>query len=266
MTFVIFLFFVIEISIDAKITEFDFATLKFTNSKKIFSKSLFDIKRMNISMIIFHVLNRHVRKIDYQLNIIIVANIDKILNSKSKFDFKNRIWFEIIFENHKIFRYENVEKLSLHRIHDHIIRFIEDNKFDFDFLYDMFCDEFIVFKKYFIDNFKKDFIKSNQIDCDFFVLFVRKFENELRFCVDYRNFNVIIQKNRYSLSLFKEILMRLCAIKHFIVINIIVVFNRLRMIFEKEWKIVFRIRYDLFEYLVKFFWFLQRFRHLTKFY
>ena len=98
----------------------------------------------------------------------------------------------------------------------------------------MFRDEFIVLKKYLIDNFKKDFIKSNQIDCNFFVLFVRKFENELRFCVNYRNFNVIIQKNRYLLSLFKEIFMRLCAIKYFIVINIIVVFNRLRIIFEKK--------------------------------
>ena len=64
MTFVIFLFF-IEIFVDAKITKLDFAFLKFTNSKEIFSKSLFDIKRINIVIIIVHVLNRHVRKIDY---------------------------------------------------------------------------------------------------------------------------------------------------------------------------------------------------------
>ena len=98
----------------------------------------------------------------------------------------------------------------------------------------MFRDEFIVFKKYFIDNFKKNFIKNNQIDYNFSILFVRKFNNKLRFCVDYRNFNVIIQKNRYLLFLFKIFFMRLCAIKYFIVINIIVVFNRLKIIFEKK--------------------------------
>ena len=84
-----------------------------------------------------------------------------------------------------MFKYKNVENLFLHRIHDYFIRFIKNDKFDFDFLYDMFRDEFTIFKKYFIDNLKKNFIKSNQIDCNFFVLFVRKFNNKLRFCVDY---------------------------------------------------------------------------------
>ena len=57
-------------------------------------------------------------------------------------------------------------------------------------------------------------------------------------------------KNRYSISLIREILHRLIKVKVYIKFNIIVVYNALRMISEEEWKTVFRTRYDLYEYLV----------------
>ena len=52
------------------------------------------------------------------------------------------------------------------------------------------------------------------------MLFVKKINNLLRFCVDYKGFNEIIIKNNYLLSLFSKILKRFAYVKHFIKINI----------------------------------------------
>ena len=50
--------------------------------------------------------------------------------------------------------------------------------------------------------------------------------------------------------MIREILHRLIKVKIYIKFDIIVVYNVLQMTSEKEWKIVFRTRYDLYEYLV----------------
>jgi len=60
-------------------------------------------------------------------------------------------------------------------------------------------------------------------------------------------------KNQYSLPLIRETLDRLTKIKYYIKLDIIAVFNKLRMTYEDEWKIAFRTRYDLYEYNVLLF-------------
>ena len=52
------------------------------------------------------------------------------------------------------------------------------------------------------------------------MFFIKKTDNFLRLCVDYRNLNEITTKNNYSLSLFSETLKRFAYAKHFIKINI----------------------------------------------
>ena len=56
-------------------------------------------------------------------------------------------------------------------------------------------------KKYLDDNLIKEFIRLSKFSVVSFVLFARKLDDDLRLCVDYRALNVIIIKNRYSLSL-----------------------------------------------------------------
>ena len=58
----------------------------------------------------------------------------------------------------------------------------------------MFKNELLILQKYFKKNFNKEFIRFNFFEYSFFVLFVKKFEKNLRFCVDYRKLNVIIKK------------------------------------------------------------------------
>ena len=61
------------------------------------------------------------------------------------------------------------------------------------------------------------------------MLFVKKINNLLRLYVDYKEFNEIIIKNNYSLSLFLKILKRFVYIKHFIKINIRNAYYKIRV-------------------------------------
>jgi hypothetical protein len=109
------------------------------------------------------------------------------------------------------------------------------------------------FRRYLNENLIKEFIRINRSHVVSSVIFVKKSEEELCFYVNYRALNAITIKNRYSLLLIVEILHRLIKIKIFIKINIIVVFNMLCIREEDEKLTVFRIRFDLFEFLILFF-------------
>ena len=61
------------------------------------------------------------------------------------------------------------------------------------------------------------------------MFFIKKTNDSLRLCVDYRDLNEIIIKNNYSLSLFSEILKRFAHTKHFIKINIRNAYYKIRM-------------------------------------
>ena len=64
-------------------------------------------------------------------------------------------------------------------------------------------------KKYLNEHLKKEFIVFNYASFALFVLFIKKSNKELRFCVNYRKLNVIIKRNRYFISLINEILIRI---------------------------------------------------------
>ena len=117
----------------------------------------------------------------------------------------------------------------------------------------MFRNELLILQKYLKKNLSKKFIRFNFFEYSFSVLFVKKLEEDLRFCVDYREFNAIIKKNRYLMFLVQKTFDRICDFKYFIKIDIMTAFNHLRMNFESEKYTAFRIRFDLFEYLVMLF-------------
>ena len=89
-------------------------------------------------------------------------------------------------------------------------------------------------KKYFIENLFKRFITFNKILYFSSMLFAMKINENLRFCVDYRKFNIMTKRNQYSLLLIKKIIKKIIECKHFIKLNIIAVFNKLRMHFDNE--------------------------------
>ena len=146
-----------------------------------------------------------------------------------------------------MFFYKKADKFFSYRFNDYKIDIIFEKKLGFDFIYEMSQNEFKVFKKYLNNNLIKEFIYSNHSFVASFVFFIRKLNEDLYFYVNYRTLNAIIIKNRYLLPLIQETLWK---IEIFIIFDIIVVFNKLRMIKKKKWKTVFKTRYDLYEFFI----------------
>jgi hypothetical protein len=62
------------------------------------------------------------------------------------------------------------------------------------FLYNQTNKKLKALKDYLEDNLKKRFIKNNSIDFVSFVLFIKKPNKSLRFCIDFCKFNKITKK------------------------------------------------------------------------
>ena len=69
---------------------------------------------------------------------------------------------------------------------------------------------------------------------DVSILFVFKKNEKLRLCVNYRELNAIIIKNRHSLSFVIEILNRLCEAKRFIELNLMNAYHCIRIKRDNE--------------------------------
>ncbi len=64
-------------------------------------------------------------------------------------------------------------------------------------------------KKYLKENLKKKFIILSKAFCASLILFVKKKDDSLCFCVNYRNLNALIKRNRYLILLINEILVKI---------------------------------------------------------
>ncbi len=141
----------------------------------------------------------------------------------------------------------------MHQAHDHVIHLKKDAQSSIFTLYNINHDEILKLRRYLNENLSKDFIQVSHFQMIISILFIKKFEEELYFCVNYQDLNAITVKNQYSLSLISETLNHLSWAKFFIKLNIIFAFNRHRIKEEDEALIVFRTRFELFEYLVMLF-------------
>jgi len=120
-------------------------------------------------------------------------------------------------------------------------------------LYNISRDKILELCRYLNENLSKDFIQVNYSQIIISVLFIKKFEEELCFCVNYWDLNTITIKNQYSLSLISETLNHLSWAKIFIKLNIISAFNQLWIKEEDEVFIIFHTQFELFKYLVMLF-------------
>jgi hypothetical protein len=99
-------------------------------------------------------------------------------------------------------------------------------------------------------NLTKSFIRISISPVVSLVLFAKKLGGGFRFCIDYCALNTITIKNRYPLPLIQEILARLSRAKIYTKLDVIVIFNRIRIIEGQEYLMVFNIYYGLYETLV----------------
>ena len=116
--------------------------------------------------------------------------------------------------------------------------------------YAMSQQELTVLREHLDKELAKGFIRLSRSPAAAPVLFVKKANGDLCFCVDYRGLNAVTQKNRYSVPLIQETLNQLSQAKYFTKLDVIAAFNKLRIKEGDEWKTAFTCRYGLYEYMV----------------
>ena len=117
-------------------------------------------------------------------------------------------------------------------------------------MYKLSLEELEACKRYIEENLHKGFIEASQAPWAAPILFVRKHDGGLRFCVDYRKLNAITRKDRYPLPLIEETLARIAKAKYFTKIDIRQAFHRIRMHPDAEELTTFRSRYGAYKFKV----------------
>ena len=109
-----------------------------------------------------------------------------------------------------VFSVENTAELLEHtKINDHAIELEETKQPLFRTIYSLGPVELKTLKTYIITNLANGFIRLFKSPANALILFDRKPNRNLHFCIDYRGFNNITIKNQYLLPLIGESLDRL---------------------------------------------------------
>jgi hypothetical protein len=203
----------------------------------------------------FDILSRHK---DVKIFAVFMKNLKiqlKKQDNNTMTDFKSIMLFEY-HDFLNVFFKKKADVLSFHKKHNHRIKLEKDHEIDHEYasLYNFSKEELLLIKKYLKEHLNKNFIESSTAFYALFILFAKKSDDELEFCVNYRKLNAIIKKNRYSIFLIAKTIARLFKAKWMTKINIRHAFNRIRMHSkEDENLITFRTKYETYKYLVMFF-------------
>jgi hypothetical protein len=84
-------------------------------------------------------------------------------------------------------------------------------------------------------------------------LFVKKKDQSLRLCVDYRPLNVVTIKNKYPLPCIDILFDQLTGVKVFSKVDLRLGYHQIKIRLEDVPKTAFSTRYELYEYLVMLF-------------
>ena len=140
--------------------------------------------------------------------------------------------------------------LPPHRSYDLRIELEKDTNLGFSPLRHHSVEELKTCKQYLVENLNKGFIAPSQYPFASPILFARKSNGGLRFCVDYRKLNAVTKKNQYPLPLIDETLSRLGQAKIFTKLDIRQAFHRVRIHPDSVDLTTFRTRYGSYKYKV----------------
>jgi hypothetical protein len=129
-------------------------------------------------------------------------NNSKVIDSKSMISSEYHDFLDVFFK-------KKANILSSHKKHDHRIEIEIKKSHEYAFLYNMSEDELLLIKKYLQKHLNKRFIETSTASYASLILFAKKFDEELRFCVDYRKLNAITKKNKYLISFITETIAKL---------------------------------------------------------
>jgi hypothetical protein len=84
-----------------------------------------------------------------------------------------------------VFFKSKLDKLFPHRLYNHKIKLKSDNTLRYSLLYKITTAKLKTVKKYLINNLDKGFIKASQALYTAPVLFVKKLNRSLKFCINF---------------------------------------------------------------------------------
>ena len=114
----------------------------------------------------------------------------------------------------------------------------------------MTTEELETVKEYLVNNLHKGFIKPSQVSFVAPVLFVKKPNRGLQFCIDFCKLNQITQKDQYLIPLINKLLARIRRTKIFTKLDIRQAFYYIQIDPASEELTIFRTRYRLYKYKV----------------
>ena len=128
-----------------------------------------------------------------------------------------------------IFDDEKAYQLPKHDPTDHAIDLKKDKTPSYDPIYSLSEEELKVLRQYIDKHLATEFIRPFTSSAGAPILFVKKKDEGLRLCVNYRGLNLLTIKNRYPLSLIKESINRLSKTKIYTRLNITAAYHRLKI-------------------------------------
>ena len=124
---------------------------------------------------------------------------------------------------------KNAKMLFTHENENHVIDLKSEKKSSYDSFYALSKKELQILRNYLLKNFALSRIREffNLVETP--MLFVFKKNESLRLCVNYRDLNAVIIKNKCFLLLIKETLNRLMNTAYFTKLDLKNVYHRIRI-------------------------------------
>ncbi len=230
-----------------------------------FFQSIEAKKLVNIIMIKVTAYQTLVKNKKIKIFFLIISEINKVLSSVKGFAklnemisvmSVNELKKKLLIVYHdflNVFDREKTTQLLLHWSYDHKIELEDESQSSKSWLYLMSSHKLQKIKKYLEENLKKKFITFSKAFFALLILFVKKKDDSLCFCVNYRKLNALIKRNRYSIFLIDEVLAWIQGSKYLTQLNIIITFNKLCMSSESENLTTFITFFDVYKYKVMLF-------------
>ena len=137
--------------------------------------------------------------------------------------------FEFLKSYENCFDSKNAKILFEYENENHVIDLMLGAKPSYEPLYIFFKTELDVLKDYLLKNLILSRIREFTNRASASMLFVFKKNDSLRLCVDYKELNVLIIKNRCSLLLIDETLNRLVSAVYFIKLDFKNAYHRIKI-------------------------------------
>ena len=125
-----------------------------------------------------------IKKLGYELFIVSITNIKKILRSKKYTNSVKKV-LKKYYKFLNIFFQKEADKLSKHYLYDYKIELESRKQLLFESIYEIFLDKLKCLQKYLNKHLAKDFIRASKLLVAAFVLFAKKSEEDLQFYVNY---------------------------------------------------------------------------------